>query len=194
MENNKTFLGMTIEGSIYHGDPQVPQLSKEVFQSMLKAVLDHDEVLGLTWTQYTPYFNDGDPCVFCANDVYVCLNGVEPNEDNSRYLDYGWMEDDLEENGRLWLSNSSDDYVRLVGDNTRKYLESKDERGWRKWEHEVNLDSQPNPGLFQAYELFDTTLNRGSFNSVLLGLFGDHCTVIIDKVNNKILVDEYEHD
>ena len=30
-----------------------------------------DDVVGIRWTQYTPYFNDGDECVFCVHDTYV---------------------------------------------------------------------------------------------------------------------------
>lgn len=29
----------------------------------------------LRWTQYTPYFNDGEPCVFSVNEPYVRADG-----------------------------------------------------------------------------------------------------------------------
>jgi hypothetical protein len=35
----------------------------------------HPEVEAVRWTQYTPYFDDGDPCVFSVNDPEVRLAG-----------------------------------------------------------------------------------------------------------------------
>lgn len=32
-------------------------------------------LLAVRWTQYTPYFNDGEPCVFGVNSVYYKLEG-----------------------------------------------------------------------------------------------------------------------
>jgi hypothetical protein len=32
----------------------------------------YPNVKAIGWTQYTPYFNDGEPCVFSVNDLYVC--------------------------------------------------------------------------------------------------------------------------
>lgn len=41
------------------------KLIKEEFKGFFKAV---PEVTVIKWTQYTPYFNDGDPCVFGVNE------------------------------------------------------------------------------------------------------------------------------
>jgi hypothetical protein len=32
------------------------------------------------WTQYTPYFNDGDTCYFSANTDYLYINGEQEDE------------------------------------------------------------------------------------------------------------------
>lgn len=40
------------------------------------------------WTQYTPYYNDGDTCVFSGPyDVDYLFDGEEPTEDNC-YIDW----------------------------------------------------------------------------------------------------------
>lgn len=48
---------------------------------LAEAIFDkHTQIVGLHWLQYTPYFNDGDACVFhvrCEGDVIINLNGVE---------------------------------------------------------------------------------------------------------------------
>jgi hypothetical protein len=36
-------------------------------------------VRGFTWTQYAPYFNDGDTCEFSVHEMYLLAN--EPAED-----------------------------------------------------------------------------------------------------------------
>lgn len=48
---------------------------KESFPSMFKPIFDGcPEMDSFTWTQYTPYFNDGDSCEFYVNDCDV-ING-----------------------------------------------------------------------------------------------------------------------
>lgn len=51
---------------------------KEAEKALLdefKAVFErHPEIQVITWTQYTPYFMDGDTCEFTVHDVYVSDN------------------------------------------------------------------------------------------------------------------------
>lgn len=42
-------------------------------------IKQNPEVKAVKWTQYTPYFNDGDACTFCVNDPYFFFEGVEDN-------------------------------------------------------------------------------------------------------------------
>ncbi len=37
----------------------------------------YPEVRAVRWTQYTPYFNDGDPCVFNVHDISLLIDGLE---------------------------------------------------------------------------------------------------------------------
>jgi hypothetical protein len=51
-------------------------LSKEVFEDWCKTVFEkHPKVESFGWNQYTPYFNDGDTCIFSANTDYINING-----------------------------------------------------------------------------------------------------------------------
>jgi hypothetical protein len=69
---------------------------------------DHPDVHAIKWTQYTPYFMDGDPCVFGVNDVHLCH---KPLSDLNRDLN-SWSEDIEDEDGEEvdhgWLSAQSD--------------------------------------------------------------------------------------
>lgn len=67
-------------------------------QEKLKDVFKHfwDENPGINvviWTQYAPYFNDGDACVFRINDL-TFSNAVE--EDDINDLDWGEYEGETE--------------------------------------------------------------------------------------------------
>jgi hypothetical protein len=46
---------------------------KKKFKVICKDIFEkYPDIIKFGWTQYTPYFNDGDPCVFRYNDMYVC--------------------------------------------------------------------------------------------------------------------------
>ena len=49
-------------------------------------IADNPQVAKVWWTQYTPYFNDGDECVFRMGDVYFVFVG---DEDEEGYYDFG---------------------------------------------------------------------------------------------------------
>lgn len=47
----------------------VAQFLHPKLREIFKIFLDND--IPVTWTQYIPYFNDGEPCVFSVNDFLV---------------------------------------------------------------------------------------------------------------------------
>lgn len=66
---------------------------KEKVQKQLKPVLQdfmnsHPNIKAIGWTQYTPYFNDGDECIFRVGDLVAT---VSEDYDDSFYGD-GWVE------------------------------------------------------------------------------------------------------
>jgi hypothetical protein len=49
----------------------------------------------VVWTQYAPYFNDGEPCTFSVNDC-VFTNAIEPEDlDYIRWEDYDGEKEDI---------------------------------------------------------------------------------------------------
>jgi hypothetical protein len=93
---------------------------KDIFKELFAA---YPNVKAIGWTQYTPYFNDGDPCVFSVNDLYVC------DEDCS--IDdhiYEWKEFWYSENVELYslikqtsdiLHNAEDILLMMFGDHVK---------------------------------------------------------------------------
>lgn len=55
---------------------------KEAFTDFF---MNNPNVMGIAWTQYTPYFNDGDECIFNVNEAYFTLNNVKPEDFSGCY-------------------------------------------------------------------------------------------------------------
>ena len=71
----------------------IRQHGKEVLGAAFKAFFDaHPEVEAIRWTQYTPYFNDGDACVFSVNDF--TYRTTDPQASCPEYADDDGFVDD----------------------------------------------------------------------------------------------------
>lgn len=56
--------------------------AKSVFGDITKDIFnDNPQLNSFSWKQYTPYFNDGDTCVFGVNRDYFKLNNSSDNID-----------------------------------------------------------------------------------------------------------------
>lgn len=74
---NNTFAGRPITGEISHyGANPVEQKPIEEFLTAMDAVFAFPEVQAIRWTQYTPYFNDGDACEFSAHQPGFRIDGI----------------------------------------------------------------------------------------------------------------------
>lgn len=55
---------------------------KAEFEPIFKAFFEaFPEISMIAWTQYTPYFNDGDPCVFRVGEQIFVATGAEEESD-----------------------------------------------------------------------------------------------------------------
>ena len=72
---------------------------KAVFNQAFTEVFEkHPARQEIAWNQYTPYFNDGDPCEFGVYDFQFKIDGISP--------DYG---DEYDDDIYNWLSTYSRD-------------------------------------------------------------------------------------
>jgi hypothetical protein len=58
--------------------------TKVVLKEGTKAIFENSKVTWIGWTQYTPYFNDGNECVFSVNELYYGYD-EDPSEVYSPY-------------------------------------------------------------------------------------------------------------
>jgi len=145
-------MGIPVQGSIIRGDRRVNQKPLEELTPFLAAVLACDDAANFGWTQYTPYFNDGDPCIFHVYELRANPVGADLDED------FDICRDGVEYDGR-W--------------GERPYLDYGSGRpGAYTGDHET---------AYNALIALDKEIQSGAFDNVLLEAFGDHAEVTITK-------------
>ncbi|MFI6029511.1 hypothetical protein [Amycolatopsis magusensis] len=83
-----TVLGRPVTGEIANtAEHRAEQKPGEELLPLLDAVLAWRQVDAVRWSQFTPYFNDGEPCVFGAQHVEVKLAG----DDTAGYYEDGFV-------------------------------------------------------------------------------------------------------
>ena len=87
------------------------EASNKIFTDLTKTIFeDHPKVESFGWSQYTPYFNDGDTCTFSANTDWIYINGNPVDEsdwvDETKITNYGtWNREKKEYEGRTEVAN-----------------------------------------------------------------------------------------
>jgi hypothetical protein len=152
------------------------------FPEIVKSIFEQSEkIKSFGWSQYTPYFNDGDECTFSSNVDYPYVNGedVEDSDENT-FLSKGVYDTITEENIQEHKSfNKTDDGYSWYAD------KKVGETGYFK-----NPDFDQN--AYDTVESFKDTISSIP-DELLKDLFGDHCKITIFR-DGKIEVEEYSHD
>jgi len=155
---------------------------QEAFREVTKEFFNETPVQAVIWTQYTPYFNDGEECVFGVNDPIFVIKGFDPDNIESDAYDY----------------EDSDKYTQVVNYDARqiewrKQAVSKNDKysehyalDLKNWEEQ----QAAYPGLGDVCDQFKRLLM--SNDEVLRDVYGDHVKVVLTK--DGATVDEYEHD
>lgn len=61
---------------------------KSALEEAVKELFDeYPNLHAIRWEQYTPYFNDGESCVFGVGDARIKMKGQEETEDGGDYDD-----------------------------------------------------------------------------------------------------------
>lgn len=109
-----------------------------VFAEEAKKLFEANPKLeSFSWTQYTPYFNDGETCEFSANTDYITVTDVDGNEEEEVS---SWSVRHYSEKGTDWQGNpytpselelagvaaceflaefEDEDFLMMFGDHTR---------------------------------------------------------------------------
>lgn len=162
-----TFVGLPISGaprSQYYSAP-VDQWGADKFKEMLDSVFAAG-VTKLRWRQYTPHFNDGEPCVFSVGESEI-FRGTGTHREG--FLE---VEDDYDDDNEWLSSYDLWDYANSTpGSFTR-------------------VTKPEYTSISPALEAFDDALSH--FENLFLLTFGDHCQVIASPAGFDVR--EYDHD
>lgn len=74
---------------------ELQQEVRRVFHEEIASIFaTYPELTDISWTQYTPYFNDGAECVFhCSGSFYINRFGPDPENPHPNANDYKHYED-----------------------------------------------------------------------------------------------------
>lgn len=180
-----TFAGRTVEGEIprYNDRAAVEQRPIEEFVAALDALLAFDEVAAVRWRQYTPYFNDGEPCNFSTYGASIKLvgalaKGADDEDDEEAgfedlYLGYPagyWDTHDWHGRGGKAKPVESDKVLQFFGGDPR----------------------EPSAELSAAAAAFEHVLESGGHYTQLNKVFGDPAEVTA--TTEGFSVEYYDHD
>lgn len=96
---------------------------KKVLKDSFKGFFDaNPKIRAVSWTQYTPYFNDGEPCTFSVHDMWALdKKGYNEWKDNGGYAEEysvasNWAYGEPEGDDRLTAKErkSVQDFLALV--------------------------------------------------------------------------------
>lgn len=170
MTTTRNFLGIPVEGDINEGEKRAHQKPIEEFQPLLQAVLDDPTITEFGWQQYTPYFNDGDPCTFSVHGLWVRTDAD---------ADAGMYDLDLDYN-----------HASLGQMTGGEWVDDPENPGRRKKVGESY--EGPDRARYDRCHALDRAIQSGAFDDVLLDAFGDHAHITVRR--DGIEVETYEHD
>jgi hypothetical protein len=151
------------------------------FQKVTDSMFTDTGIQAIAWTQYTPYFNDGDECVFSVNEPTFILGGFDPDEEVDSVYDY---EDD--EKYELYAYFS--DWTR---ESYKKEIESGDPGLWAQAAYDRITKQDEKYGHIHAlYESFYKIMITHS--DLMKYIYGDHVQIVLSKNRTEVL--EFDHD
>jgi hypothetical protein len=160
-------------------------------------------VVAIRWTQYTPYWQDGDTCTFGANDPELQLFSTDEDEDSERYFD-----------GHQGLLRRKNYHIEEIAEIETEIAAGPTAETTRRHWHRRTRDQSDidnakaeiakidakieKAGGVEAYSkiVADFEVAAGIIKSIkdtdLEIVFDDHVQVFITK--DGVTVEEYEHD
>jgi hypothetical protein len=202
---------------------QIKEAKKEM-SNKSRGLIDHlaiqflvncPEVTGIHWTQYTPYFNDGETCEFSVNGYYFHILEGEDDEIDSFYnstaiYTQAHLDEALEKlevaktyvaDPEAWKDNFFKEWRAKYGQNypnSRDYLrpypytiEGAQERIDRITKNFETYGPEVAQRITKEFKVFTSAMAKIP-DDIMQVVFGDHVSVVINRYG--ITIDEYDHD
>ncbi len=138
-------------------------------------------VKAATWHQYTPYFNDGEPCEFNVYDLSVT---------NHEEVAENWLNGDFYEDRRVELT---EEQYKEETEGSRWYTGCYEEDGkfYKRYE-EGTYDYIPGVSHPDGITDVDIPIHLLEFEDALRAKFGDHTQVVVTPT--RVVQFDYEHE
>ncbi|QNN98369.1 hypothetical protein SEA_LILMARTIN_129 [Streptomyces phage LilMartin] len=154
--------GRTLRGEPQDNDSWPEQEDTQLLINAIDAVLDMEHVASVRWEQYTPSFNDGEPCRFSVHRVSVSLNGFSVPEDGYESSEDRWYDEDEE----------------VFFDEYELYEYGTNEDGSRNWDECIyEVQGIPTEEIKNALKTLNQVLDSGAHYAWLMSSFGDPAEV-----------------
>lgn len=181
---------------------------EKVFKNFFNQMFaEHPYILALEWRQYTPYFNDGEPCIFHVSGIEakIAAEAWTPGIDTSEF--YGWYHEDEDnyelEEGQVPDTDGLPPSKWVDIDGLGIFLDDFElkKHAWQSDESFNNMVAAMQakkikwtqalgPDLPKALARISRTVY--SCEEVLLVAFGDHAKVKVTPTD--IQISEYDHE
>lgn len=162
---------------------KVAEEGANLVKKEFKAVFDkYPELRAVTWSQYTPYFNDGEPCEFSVREFNGGTEDLEPEEiaELPRYF----------EDGEYGFVGDADSYKAhsAIGEYYQKYY-----KGSKETKYGYPFDQ----ARYELLQRVDAGLNElseklGDHDDLMEMAFGDHVQVVATR--DGFTVKDISHD
>ncbi|WP_074344742.1 hypothetical protein [Mycobacteroides abscessus] len=188
------FLGHGITGNIaYYGRRQSEQHDPAELVAALDALFAFPEVVSVRWTQYTPYFNDGDACTFSVHEARTKL--VDTDEDAGDYED-GFISSSGDWPSDYFETHSYGEWFRdpSTGRSARVYPAGKSPVDYD--DRELFVNGVVRKDIQAAMQAVESAVEGGHHEAILHEKFGDpaEVTVVREGDSYKFDVEHYDHD
>ena len=191
--------------------------SQGLVEALVKQFLDAcPEVTGIHWSQYTPYFNDGDSCEFSVNEICFHILNEDEDEDDIEAYDSTPIYTQADLDKAIEKLAIAESYQKDPEAYRQSYLKEYRKRWNREYSGNTSHNKQYPSNTSDAQERIDEIKERMEeipvdvaaridenfkafkeamsiiSDDIMETLYGDHVMVIINRDGTHI--DEYQHD
>lgn len=165
---------------------KVEQDSRELLRcSMLEIFKKNKSFESFSWTQYTPYWNDGDTCEFYAHTDSIFIDDEE--ESVCSYELKSLYEKLLEK----------DKEIKKLQRRNNKLEKNNDIKNWEYSSNKRQIEILENSNIDDVKRKLDFLLDIEELVSsidqdTLYSMFGDHCKVTVKK--DGVTTESWSHD
>lgn len=188
---------------------EVKALAEKALNESVQKLFDaHPIVNEIFWTQYTPYFNDGEACEFSVNEAYFILEGDEDADDyEGTHIPGQW---DIEyytnkyASAKYYEENGEAAWVYKYVSNPGRWSPKKPDMTSEEAMKKINrLKEQRKTWEEKGLSAFENDFEEFAkvvYNipeEIMKNTFGDHVKVRIYRDDDGLVkteVDEYDHD